>query len=104
MTREECEIDEREEGEEEEEEEQSPDSETMTDQACSRFEALSLTEPEEENDEKGNEEEEGEQDDQKMTQGIRFGNIFQYVFILMPFTKELFQGRSDIGALTSNLH
>lgn len=77
---EEYEVDEVEEEEEEEvekcvgEEEQSP-GETVTDQACSGVEELSLAEQEEENVEKsGNEEEEGNQDDQKMPQGTRFSH------------------------------
>lgn len=76
---EECEVDEK----EEVTEEHSPGGEMMTDQACSAIEELSLTEREEEKGEKGNEEEEeeAEQDDQKMTQGIRFSNIFHYICI-----------------------
>lgn len=79
MNGEECEVDEK----EEVTEEQSPSGEMMTDQACSGIEELSLTEREEEKGEKGNEEEEeeAEQDDQKMTQGIRFSNIFHYICI-----------------------
>lgn len=56
------------------EEELSP-GETVTDQACSGIEELSLTEQEDENGEKGNEEEEGNQNDQKMPQGIRLSHI-----------------------------
>lgn len=72
-----CDVD----GKEDGTEEQTPDSETMTDQACSHIEALSLTEPKEEKDEKGNEEDEEEHDDQEMTQGIRFGNIFFIIYL-----------------------
>uniref|UniRef100_UPI0037E8580A eukaryotic translation initiation factor 2D n=1 Tax=Semicossyphus pulcher TaxID=241346 RepID=UPI0037E8580A len=50
-----------------EEEEQSP-GETVTDQACSGVEELSLAKEEEEKGEKDNEEEEGNKDDQKMPQ------------------------------------
>lgn len=75
MNGEEYEVDEVEEEEEVEKcakEEQSP-GETVTDQACSGVEDLSLAEQQdEEKGEKGNEEEEGNQDDQKMPQGTRF--------------------------------
>lgn len=74
VNREACDVD----GKEDGTEEQTPDSETMMDQACSHTEALSLTEAKEEKDENGNEEDEGEHDDQEMTQGIRFGNIFSF--------------------------
>lgn len=72
---EEYEVDDMEEEEAEKcvEEEQSP-CQTVTDQACSGIEELSLTEQEEEKGDKGNEEEEGNQDDQKMPQGTRLSH------------------------------
>ncbi|KAM9350372.1 eukaryotic translation initiation factor 2D [Symphorus nematophorus] len=75
MNEEEREVEEEEVGKREEEE-QNP-SETMTDQACSVIEELSLAEQEEDKGEKDNEEEETNQDDQKMPQEIMDALLLQ---------------------------
>lgn len=99
---EEYEVEEEEEEEEEVEkcvgeEEQSP-SETVTDQACSGVEELSLAEQEEENVEKsGNEEEEGNQDDQKMPQEMMDALLVQcFLHALKSKAK-----KSELPLLTS---
>ncbi|XP_078111393.1 eukaryotic translation initiation factor 2D [Sander vitreus] len=98
---EEYEVDEMEEEVEEEaekcvEEEQSP-CQTVTDQACSGIEELSLTEQEEEKGDKGNEEEEGNQDDQKMPQEIMDALLLQcFLHALKSKVK-----KTDLPLLTS---
>uniref|UniRef100_A0A8D0A5U8 Eukaryotic translation initiation factor 2D n=1 Tax=Sander lucioperca TaxID=283035 RepID=A0A8D0A5U8_SANLU len=95
---EEYEVDDMEEEEAEKcvEEEQSP-CQTVTDQACSGIEELSLTEQEEEKGDKGNEEEEGNQDDQKMPQELMDALLLQcFLHALKSKVK-----KTDLPLLTS---
>ncbi|XP_070765954.1 eukaryotic translation initiation factor 2D isoform X2 [Enoplosus armatus] len=89
---EECEVD-----EEEEEEEEQRSGETITDQACSGIEELSLAEQAGQKGEKVNEEEEGNQDDQKMPQEIMDALLLQcFLHALKSKVK-----KSELPLLTS---
>ncbi|XP_044067813.1 eukaryotic translation initiation factor 2D [Siniperca chuatsi] len=95
-----CEVDEDEEEEVEkcvEEEAQQRPSETITGQACSGIEELSLAEQEEEKGEKCNEEEEGNHDDQKMPQELMDALLLQcFLHALKSKVK-----KSELPLLTS---
>nr|XP_020441097.1 eukaryotic translation initiation factor 2D [Monopterus albus] len=96
----ECEIDEEDEKEEDEkcvDEEQQTHGETVTDQASSSTEELSLAEKEEENGVKGNEKDEENQEDQKTPQAMMDALLLQcFLHALKSKVK-----KSELPLLTS---